>query len=102
MVRRCLLFGSIVSLAIITQASAGIETAQQAEAWRTLQRSFPGARASTAGDLVLSVYGKATETGATPEAAAAQFRSSHALVFGVSPDELQNGLARRGGRPPGG
>ncbi|MCH8149456.1 MAG: PepSY domain-containing protein, partial [Planctomycetes bacterium] len=96
--RTCFLFGSIVSLAVIVQTAAGIETARQAEALRTLQRSFPGAKANTAGNLVLSVYGKAMETGATPEAAAAQFRSSHALVFGVSPDELQSGLTRRGGR----
>lgn len=96
--RRCLLFGSIVSFAVIVQTAAGIETVQQAEAWRTLQRSFPGAKAYTAGDLVLSVYGRAMDTGDTPEAAAAQFRSSSALVFGVSSDELQTGLARRGGR----
>jgi len=96
--RKCISLSVVVSFAAVVHSALGIESARQVQAWQTMQRSFPGVRANTAGNLVLSVYGRAMDTGVTPEAAAEQFRVSKAQVFGVSSGDLQSGLVRRGGR----
>ena len=89
----------IISLsAAVVQATPPSEASLQVEARQALQDSFPGAQIRAAGDLVQSVYGRGMDTGETPEASAERFRSLRASVFGVSPGELRNGLARRDGR----
>jgi len=82
---------SSISLAMESQSLDAIHQEAQARrqaASSALLEAFPGARLDETGGRITTVSGTAFGSGATPEAAAEQFRAQYAGLFGVPAEQL--------------